>query len=674
MRSILSLLFIFSFLSLQAQTFQSHFKEASSAYKAEDYPQMLVEIKKAHALRPQHQTLIYYLAIAHSLNNHVDSANYWLRKVVSIDSKNYDIDKPDFENLLASEDFKRIKDYQIFMTEAKVRSDTALVIPDTELHIEGVAFDPFKRRILFSSINQKNIFSVEEGMLKPLFKKKFPLGITGMAVQDSILWFTGAGFAEAGLAEDDPEYESSKLYKADLKNAILLDSFTVADQQAHIFGDVILSPENKLLISDSKTNTVYRLENKKLIAWITTESILSLQGIAQMGQKVFLADYAGGLFSYDLSNQTTQEIIAPADLSLKGIDGLYTYKNGLVTIQNGVTPHRITYLQFNPQYDQVERFQYLEKNHPAMGEPTLGFIANQHLYYVANSFWGLNDKGQINNPEKIKPLILRLPLPEPIPATTQMAVLDYVKILDGREKEALYFYENNWASFRKYAMQHGDIENYKIMRLTAHPEYDLILETVYKDSLQYSQIEEVFQKWRKQSGGDFLNELKPNDFRKNVKMEIVKTYISSEELVSVEGRCSGSSYRAFDFWLGEWEVYSRDGRYLGHNRVGLIQNGCGLQENWQSANGAYKGTSYNFYNATAGQWHQSWVDNQGGSLQLNGSYENGQMQMQSDPEKQDQSRISWKLLEDGSVTQLWEQSRDKGKSWQEVFFGVYKKQ
>lgn len=670
MRIIFSLLFILCFLSLKAQTIQSHFQEASSAYKAEDFSQMLLEIKKAHALSPQHQTLIYYLAKAYSLDNNIDSANYWLREAISIDAKNYDIQNDDFENLKSTQAYKNITAYQTEMLKPIISSDTAVVIPDEELHIEDVAYNPYEKSYLLSSINKRNIYSFKEGQLKPLFENPFPLAITGMVVQDNILWFTGAGFPQAGLDENDPYFETSKLYKADLKTAVVLDSFSVYNSETNIFGDVILSESGTVLVSDSKTNKVYRLENGKLKKWISSDEILSLQGIAQIGKKLFLADYVQGLFVFDTVENSIRKIKTLPDLALKGIDGLYAYRNGLIVIQNGVTPHRITHLQLNDEYTKVKSFKYLEKNHPAMGEPTLGYLQNDSLVYIATSFWGLNENGKINNEKGIKPVILRLPLAETRKSYNSVSVLDYVKILDGKDDEAYYFYENNWAEFRRYALVNGFISGFRMMKSESE-DYDIILETQYADTIQLNNIEKNYKNWfERNPGPNLLNDLKPNDFRKNVRNETVYNYTNFSKPNPQNQNCNTENHRAFDFWLGNWEVYNKNGDHIGTNNIYLIQNGCGIQENWTSEMGG-AGTSYNFYDVKTEKWHQSWISSSGNALMISGGFSDGKMQMQSEPLNGKIDKISWIPQEDNSVLQIWEISTDNGKTWKEAFWGRY---
>ena len=145
---------------------------------------------------------------------------------------------------------------------------------------------------------------------------------------------------------------------------------------------------------------------------------------------------------------------------------------------------------------------------------------------------------------------------------------------------------------------------------------------------------------------------------------------------SMPQACNAAAYRAFDFWLGDWNVSAPDGRLVGHNRVEKNYNGCVLQENWTSVNGG-TGSSFNIYDAPRQVWHQTWVDSMGSLLTLEGGVKDGRMvlsgeQVQPDGKKL-LNRITWTPQKDGSVRQLWETSSDGGKTWKTVFDGVYRK-
>jgi hypothetical protein len=140
--------------------------------------------------------------------------------------------------------------------------------------------------------------------------------------------------------------------------------------------------------------------------------------------------------------------------------------------------------------------------------------------------------------------------------------------------------------------------------------------------------------------------------------------------------CCSEKYRGFDFWIGEWEVTLADGSPAGTNRVESIQGGCALQEHWESARPGFTGTSFTFYNGELGQWEQLWLDNSGNVLKLSGGPRENAMVLASDPAPGPDgallvNRITWSLVEDGRVRQLWEVLRD-GEVVRVLFDGYYK--
>ncbi|HLJ83809.1 MAG TPA: hypothetical protein VKT51_06545 [Candidatus Eremiobacteraceae bacterium] len=138
--------------------------------------------------------------------------------------------------------------------------------------------------------------------------------------------------------------------------------------------------------------------------------------------------------------------------------------------------------------------------------------------------------------------------------------------------------------------------------------------------------------------------------------------------------CSAPEYRQFDFWVGNWRVTDPQGQFAGTNDVTTEYGGCVIQEHW-SGTGGDVGSSFNAYRASTRQWHQTWVDNQGQVLLLDGSYDNGVMTLSgtgtslSGAERL--NRIRWTRIDDDHVRQLWDSSIDSGKTWTVVFDGLY---
>lgn len=136
--------------------------------------------------------------------------------------------------------------------------------------------------------------------------------------------------------------------------------------------------------------------------------------------------------------------------------------------------------------------------------------------------------------------------------------------------------------------------------------------------------------------------------------------------------CAGPEHRQFDFWVGDWEVRNPDGEVAGTNVITAVASGCALNEYWRSARGP-TGTSLNWYEPATEQWHQLWVG-LGYYLRLSGGLEAGKMVLSGERESPEGAvidRITWTPLEDGRVRQLWEMSRDGGRSWEVAFEGFY---
>jgi hypothetical protein len=140
--------------------------------------------------------------------------------------------------------------------------------------------------------------------------------------------------------------------------------------------------------------------------------------------------------------------------------------------------------------------------------------------------------------------------------------------------------------------------------------------------------------------------------------------------------CTAPEHRQFDFWIGDWDVSNPAGKPAGHNRIEPILGGCALRETWTGARGS-RGTSYNAWDSQRRRWHQTWVDNGGLVLRLDGGFADGKMVLSG--ETRDSSgaavlnRITWRETGPGAVRQLWEVSSDGGKTWGVAFDGRYRK-
>jgi hypothetical protein len=140
--------------------------------------------------------------------------------------------------------------------------------------------------------------------------------------------------------------------------------------------------------------------------------------------------------------------------------------------------------------------------------------------------------------------------------------------------------------------------------------------------------------------------------------------------------CSTPEFRQFDFWIGDWSVVNPQGRPVGKNSITLEHDGCVLAEHWTGAAGG-TGSSFNLYDAATKRWHQTWVDNSGTLLELDGVFADGKMVLEGKgvgPKGEPvTNRIAWEKLADGRVRQTWTTSSDGGATWSVAFDGFYSK-
>lgn len=139
--------------------------------------------------------------------------------------------------------------------------------------------------------------------------------------------------------------------------------------------------------------------------------------------------------------------------------------------------------------------------------------------------------------------------------------------------------------------------------------------------------------------------------------------------------CRDEAFRAFDFWVGSWEVRTPDGRLAGHNRIDSAQNGCVLVEHWTGAAGN-TGMSMNYLDRTRDEWVQLWTGAEGSQVLIRGGPTEEGMLLEGHIHYVGNGttakfRGSWTLLPDGRVRQFFEESADGGKTWKPWFEGFY---
>jgi sugar lactone lactonase YvrE len=376
------------------QTLQYYYNQAQEAQKNGDHTGFYEMIVKASELHPYHQGIIYNRGVAAALTKREDEAIKYLHEAVLVNAK-FDLSIDALKSLNGLKDFEELKSLQKELLQPVIHSDTAYMIKDRALHLESVAAGEKSGFFYLSSVHKRKILKVNENGTVTDFTKSGQDGMTallGIKVDKTkkVLWACSSPMPEM---ENFDTTSTSAVFKYDLKTGKLLAKYVAdASIKSSVFGDLILNKKGEAFISDTQSNTIFKVNesNQKLESYFTSEEFWNIQGITFSEDEhfLFIADYIKGLFSLNTQTKELVQLSKEVPVSLKSIDGLIWYQNSLVAIQNGVVPMRVTRYFLNSTLNKITRYEIIDRAHPSFNEPTNGCILNDTLYYIANSQWG----------------------------------------------------------------------------------------------------------------------------------------------------------------------------------------------------------------------------------------------------------------------------------------------
>lgn len=124
-----------------------------------------------------------------------------------------------------------------------------------------------------------------------------------------------------------------------------------------------------------------------------------------------------------------------------------------------------------------------------------------------------------------------------------------------------------------------------------------------------------------------------------------------------------------DFWIGRWECRWEGGQ--GTNRIEKILDGRVFYEQFDGNPGMnLLGRSYSVFDPAMGKWRQTWVDNEGGYLDLVGGVEGERFVLllvrlhEDTPFK----RMVFQNISPEAFDWHWQASTDRGKTWADSWY------
>jgi sugar lactone lactonase YvrE len=363
-----------------------------------------------------HPTFLRRLAGAYALNRRPADAAGVLRKMATLSLYYAALDDPDFSAVrgdggvqIAARALEALRSRRIGSSEV------AWTIRDRMFVPEGIAYDPATRAFFVSSQYKRKIVRIDPSGAVQDFVTSGRDGlwmVFGIAVDPTrrLLWAVST--AEPVMERYSMVDENATgVFAFDIQTGALSHKYVLPDRSpAHRFDDITVSANGRVFASDGGSGMVYTVApgGKSLEVFVPAGTIQGPNGLVTTpdGRWLYVSDYAGFIFRVDTATKAVIRLLAPPDVALYGIDGLTLYKGSLIGVQNGVEPARVVRLDLSPDGTRISAAHIIDMNQPRVAEPTIGVVAGDTYYYVANSFGGL-----LRKPNSV---LASQPLEEPV--------------------------------------------------------------------------------------------------------------------------------------------------------------------------------------------------------------------------------------------------------------------
>lgn len=145
--------------------------------------------------------------------------------------------------------------------------------------------------------------------------------------------------------------------------------------------------------------------------------------------------------------------------------------------------------------------------------------------------------------------------------------------------------------------------------------------------------------------------------------------------------CTDADHRAFDFWVGDWDVSATGtDTVVAHSVISVAAGGCAIEENYHQTVGPggvatdYRGASFSVFDTlSGGVWRQFYVDSGGNVTVFEGGLNDGGMVLDAAGRGGALQRMTVTPQADGSVRQHGESSTDGGATWSPGYDFTYRR-
>lgn len=422
------LLFSYSWAAaIDRSHYQELTKELRERAKQKDWQSARAVLEKIGHELPA--TTPRYMLIAASIEMHLGhkaEALEWLQKFAAT-GLTYDLEKDtDLKVLLNETAGQKLAAGMKKSSKPVMNTELVCSLPQADTMPEDITYLSPSGGFIVSSVRHYTLYrvtlpktgatqcSMEELPLSAEVKR-WPVLAVSFDPTRKVIWTTESampGFS--GFPKEDEG--KAMLMEIDPRSGKLLRSFSPATKGPAVLGDMCVTADGTVYVTDSIGGGVYRLRGALQHATLEkiADGLFSPQTpvLAHDGRRLFVADYTMGIAVIDLPRPggmgQVNYLPHPENIAVVGTDGLYPDGNSLIAIQNGTQPIRILRLQMDQAQTKIIAAPVVEQSSERMGDPTHAVLVNGWFYISANVGWSNVDDntGELKNGASFTPPVL----------------------------------------------------------------------------------------------------------------------------------------------------------------------------------------------------------------------------------------------------------------------------
>lgn len=390
------------------ESFQQSYAEAVGRYQAEDMAGFLSASKAALRHLPHHHGANWNAAVAAARAQQPDLAWKHLNTLTEMGLVFPFWTSAHFADYLERENWQALR----ARTEANLvetGQDTPLfdLGPEPRFIEDVIHLDTIW---LVSSIYHRGLYRIDDGwqpFMDGLVDWWSPMAM--VALGDWLI-VTHSALSQG---KDTPAQTEGRagVVAIDWRKQSVVDQ-VVLDEGKHLLGEAVVVGDEVWMTDSAEGSVISWRPGREWRRELPPGSLPNPQGLAYDPERrrLYLADYFLGLAWLNLDDRRLRPLAGVRPVATVGIDGLYLHGNTLIAIQNGVRPLRIVCWTLSDDGRQIIDEAVLASNRGDWIEPTLGFIDQDALVFVAGAQWPNYDEQQQPKGPFGSVLIKRLPL------------------------------------------------------------------------------------------------------------------------------------------------------------------------------------------------------------------------------------------------------------------------